>query len=287
MRKGQKPQRSICPLGCGDYSGAGYVSHIEISPEHKRRADYLAPVLGAIDWATVKPGQVFEAGQAQAPAAEPQVVTKHILCDNLGCKECVKHKQAMMGLYVAETRRTIFDQLESAAAWAGKTAEADAVATAFKSWHEAGKPVAEAAQGDEAPEDFEAGAAQEFSVAVRKAIPGIADWNMYAGGTGAAEGKHSYDIRGDFGLYMIQPFTRHGRHAGYAVNFANEKGHPGFSGLWSDLGTVRSPNEGVRAARRHYAEHLEAEAGQDDDAEMGRGEPADKPANGRYVTVTR
>ena len=271
MLKGQKPKKALCPLGCDAYSGAGFVSHVQISAGHALRAAYLAPVLGAIDWSAVKPGQVFEAGQSQAPAAEPQVVEKHTpLCESADCQICrdteAKIKGAVMRQAVADTKTAIFGQLERSARWAGKLAEADAVAVAFKAWHEAGKP--------EAPEDeaFEAGA-QEFSVAVRKAIPGIADWNMYAGGTGAAEGKNSYDIRGDFGLYSISPFTtRYGRHAGYAVKFADEKGRLG-GGLWTDLGTVRSPNAGVRAARQHYAEHFEAEAGQGDvaepDADMG------------------
>jgi hypothetical protein len=91
---------------------------------------------------------------------------------------------------------------------------------------------------------------------VTDTLPGVSKWNMYAGGTSAAPDKHSYDIRGDFGLYSISPFTtKYGRHAGYAVTFADEKGRLG-GGLWSQLGTVRSPNAGVAAARAHMAKHF-------------------------------
>lgn len=87
-------------------------------------------------------------------------------------------------------------------------------------------------------------------------LPGLSRWNMYAGGTSAAEGKRAYDIRGDFGLYSIQPLTTpQGRHRGYLVQFADEKGRLG-GGLWTNLGLVHSPSAGVGQAREHYAHHF-------------------------------
>lgn len=96
-------------------------------------------------------------------------------------------------------------------------------------------------------------------------------WNMYAGGTAAAEGKHSYDVRGDFGLYSVDPIsTSSGRHLGYRVKFANEKGKLSGRGLWSELdengemqsyGSFRgklfnSPQSAMGAAKRHYDKYF-------------------------------
>lgn len=88
-------------------------------------------------------------------------------------------------------------------------------------------------------------------------VPGIAKWNTFAGGTGAAEGKHSYSyVTGIKGEYHISPFTRkYGRHAGYILRYAATGGQPRGShgGLWHDLGTFRSPAAAAKAARLHYA----------------------------------
>lgn len=77
-------------------------------------------------------------------------------------------------------------------------------------------------------------------------------WNMFAGGTGAAEGKHSYQAKVDEGEYDIQPVSNeHGRHLGYRLHFVNSKGKlPG--GLWQDLGLLRSPGAAKSKAKEHY-----------------------------------
>ena len=81
-------------------------------------------------------------------------------------------------------------------------------------------------------------------------------WSMFAGGTGAASGKHGYAAVGSFGEYMIQPVsTQYGRHKGYQEYFINNKGKlPG--GLYQSLGLFRSPNEAKGAAIRHYQKHF-------------------------------
>jgi hypothetical protein len=86
-----------------------------------------------------------------------------------------------------------------------------------------------------------------------KAVPGIAKWHMYAGGTGAVEGKHGFSLFLSVGRYMVQPFTtRYGRHAGYLVYFINEKGAT-TGGLWQELGIARSPEAGATMSRTHFA----------------------------------
>ena len=88
-------------------------------------------------------------------------------------------------------------------------------------------------------------------------VPGIAKWDMSAGGTGAAPGKHGYSYRaGIKGEYHIWPIsTKYGRHAGYKLDYAATGGQPRGShgGLWHDLGTFRSPAAAAKAAREHYA----------------------------------
>ena len=87
-------------------------------------------------------------------------------------------------------------------------------------------------------------------------IPGISKWGMFAGGIGAAEGKHAYTWTMDYGTYHIDPFTtKWGRHAGYLVRFSSSgKNQPAklSGGLWHDLGKVRSPAEGVKKAREFH-----------------------------------
>lgn len=77
-------------------------------------------------------------------------------------------------------------------------------------------------------------------------------WNMFAGGTGAKEGKHSYSAVGDFGEYHINPPSVRGW--GYSLKWANTQGmHAANGGLWHDLGKFASPNEAKRAASEHAA----------------------------------
>jgi len=91
--------------------------------------------------------------------------------------------------------------------------------------------------------------------AKRPANPG---WNMFAGGTGAAEGKHSYQKQTDVGEYDIQPFTTaSGRHAGYQLHHVDTKGvraRKGQGGLWLSLGVFRSPGKAKSAASKHEAQ---------------------------------
>lgn len=90
-------------------------------------------------------------------------------------------------------------------------------------------------------------------------------WSTFAGGTGAAEGKHSYSVRTEVGEYHVDPITTPtGRHRGYLARFANTRGVPGITGLWSGVGekgeplaihaekVYRSPQAAKRAARLHY-----------------------------------
>ena len=98
--------------------------------------------------------------------------------------------------------------------------------------------------------------AKSSAHATKRAIPGVGKWNTYAGGTGAAEGKHSYDLYVPEGQYTISPYTRRGgRHAGYLLKFAATGGKPRGShgGLWHDLGSHASPQKAASAAAKHYA----------------------------------
>jgi hypothetical protein len=100
-------------------------------------------------------------------------------------------------------------------------------------------------------------AAQLNREIARTLIPGIAKWNTYAGGTAAAEGKHSYDFYVPEGQYTISPISsRHGRHIGYSLKLAAQFKQPRGShgGLWHDLGMHRSPQAAASAAKKHYAE---------------------------------
>jgi len=89
-------------------------------------------------------------------------------------------------------------------------------------------------------------------------VQGIAGWTMYAGGTSAAPGKHSYDLyiapgnlAGGQRQYSIHPISsQYGRHKGYHLSVA---GSPEYSGLHHDLGMFRSPQSAASAARKHYS----------------------------------
>lgn len=96
--------------------------------------------------------------------------------------------------------------------------------------------------------------------ATKRAIPGVSKWDMFAGGTSAAEGKHSYSFIVPEGKYYISPYTtRHGRHAGYLLKFSATGGRPRgtHGGLWHDLGEHRSPASAASAAAKHYAKGFE------------------------------
>lgn len=89
-------------------------------------------------------------------------------------------------------------------------------------------------------------------------------WQTFSGGTGAAEGKHSYSRRMAHGEYHVNPISSHyGRHRGYSATFADTKGQMG-GGLWHTVTpegslknfnghepTFRSPNQAKRAAMTH------------------------------------
>ena len=84
-------------------------------------------------------------------------------------------------------------------------------------------------------------------------------WQIFAGGTCAAEGKYAYHAKTDHGEYDISPVTTAtGRHAGYLIHFVNTKGKV-KGGLWHNLGTCRSPNAAKRLATDHYEALLRKE----------------------------
>ena len=85
-------------------------------------------------------------------------------------------------------------------------------------------------------------------------IPGIAAWNMFAGGTGAAPDKHGYSLHLPEGEYHVAPVSsQRGRHRGYSLMFAaRQQPRGGHSGLWHDLGMHRSPAQAAVAARKHH-----------------------------------
>ena len=101
-------------------------------------------------------------------------------------------------------------------------------------------------------------------------FPSLKDWGMAGGGTGASEGKHSYDLYIGKGLqFMISPFTtRSGRHAGYVLRVTTryrEIDCPQVSsGLWHAINpdgsegnllaehTYRSPQAAQTAAKKFF-----------------------------------
>jgi hypothetical protein len=88
--------------------------------------------------------------------------------------------------------------------------------------------------------------------APKTSIPGLSAWSMFAGGTGAEEGKHGYSLTTDIGNYKIQPFSsKTGRHIGYEVWFENVKGTVA-GGLNQPIGSASHPSTGVGLARKHY-----------------------------------
>lgn len=83
-------------------------------------------------------------------------------------------------------------------------------------------------------------------------------WHMFAGGTGAVEGKHSYKKSTHFneGGYEIQPVTYYSsKRKGYKLYFINKKGIL-RGGLWQEIGLFNSPNAAKEAANKHYVKHF-------------------------------
>jgi len=94
-----------------------------------------------------------------------------------------------------------------------------------------------------------------------KAVPGINDWNQFAGGTSAAEGKHSYQFNHPTGqTYSIDPISnQYGRHRGYRLGV-----YPAQAGLHGTIDQSgneqsmfaplhRTPAQAVTAAKLHAA----------------------------------
>jgi len=96
------------------------------------------------------------------------------------------------------------------------------------------------------------------------AVPGLNNWSMHAGGTGAAPDKHGYTHSVSHGetntnlhtQYSISPVSNSsGRHQGYVVGAWSPKaGH-----AHKQLGQVRDPRHGVKLAQAHYNEHFNSD----------------------------
>jgi hypothetical protein len=94
-------------------------------------------------------------------------------------------------------------------------------------------------------------------------LPSLKDWDTFAGGTGAARGKHSYGITMPDATYSISPVTwpRTGRHRGYVLTTLPSIAGGGHGWIEAGAGGAEnyiaqsmftSANEAVRAARMHY-----------------------------------
>lgn len=94
-----------------------------------------------------------------------------------------------------------------------------------------------------------------------KLLPGISGWNRYAGGTAAAEGKYSYDIRKNGVQWSIQPVSyQNGRHMGYtlwAFGLPKESGYVWFDRTgaknYVGRGLFNSPQSAAKVAREQHA----------------------------------
>lgn len=94
---------------------------------------------------------------------------------------------------------------------------------------------------------------------------GLSKWNIYAGGTSAAYGKHSYDLIVGDKKYSIAAYTtKYGRHAGYLLSVFPGRNY-GHSGINKDGNEVmvtslassfRSPHLAAKAACLHYGKSL-------------------------------
>lgn len=103
-----------------------------------------------------------------------------------------------------------------------------------------------------------------MTTAIAHPIPALKDWRMFAGGTSAADGKHSFQLDTDKGQYNINPicWPRSNQHRGYILTFADTKGLL-KSGLWYWLNVkgegAHVPakgamilSEAIRAVRVHF-----------------------------------
>jgi hypothetical protein len=73
-------------------------------------------------------------------------------------------------------------------------------------------------------------------------------WRTFAGGIGAREGAHGYAAVSPVGEYYINAPPH--RRRGYHLWFVNSRGFLGGVGLWTDLGTYRTPQNAKAAAQR-------------------------------------
>lgn len=107
--------------------------------------------------------------------------------------------------------------------------------------------------GEEDDEKKEGGEESPMDNAVTtNTVPGIAKWNVFAGGMGAPEGKNSYSYKADHGEYHISPVGPRG----YSLQFAHTNQTPETqglygTGLWTHLGMHSSPAAAASQARQH------------------------------------
>ena len=74
-------------------------------------------------------------------------------------------------------------------------------------------------------------------------------WRTFAGGTGAREGAYGYAAVSPVGEYHINA-PGFGRRRGYVLWFVNSRGFIHGVGLWTDLGSYRTPQNAKAAAQR-------------------------------------
>lgn len=102
-----------------------------------------------------------------------------------------------------------------------------------------------------------------------RAVPGIAGWDMFAGGTSAAPGKHSYAFNmgghqhGETAYHIDPVSNRHGRHQGYQLKAfgVTPSGRAGWFSIMPNgeeatfltAPLYRSPAQAASAARRYAA----------------------------------
>lgn len=89
-------------------------------------------------------------------------------------------------------------------------------------------------------------------------IPGLSKWNMYAGGTSAAPGKHSYDYRSGDVKFSISPISsQFGKHLGYSLTAWGLPGEIGHRWISPDgkltgfpAALFRSPHNAAKIANQ-------------------------------------
>ena len=95
----------------------------------------------------------------------------------------------------------------------------------------------------------------------KRCLPGIAKWDMYAGGTFCPSDVHNYGITAPKGNYKVSCTTwPNGRMHGYIARFENVEGLAKHGGLHQQLGPngnpdygqiFRSPARAAAAANKH------------------------------------